>query len=105
MQGKRFKGTITMTYNEASESKVSLALEQKMTSANPNREYYGEYPLEKLLEYLQKSGYTFTVAWGGINYLDKVIIKKDNQNFSLQGVRCKEFYEIRKLVYDFLEAS
>lgn len=52
MQGKRFKGTITMTYNEASESKVSLALEQKMTSANPNKEYYGEYPLEKLLEYL-----------------------------------------------------
>lgn len=76
-----------------------------MNSSNPNREYYGDYPLEKLLEYLQKSGYTFTVAWGGINYLDKVIIKKNDQNFSLEGVRCKEFYEIRKLVYDFLQNS
>lgn len=105
MQGIGFVGKITMVYNEASENKVNLTLEQESNSANPEREYYGDYPLEKLLEYLQKSGYTFTVAWGGINYLNKVIIKKDNQNFSLEGVRCKEFYEIRKLVYDFLQSS
>ncbi|KAL4471152.1 hypothetical protein ABPG72_019094 [Tetrahymena utriculariae] len=104
VQGRRFVGKITMNYNEGSQNKVNLTLEQEMNNSNPNREYYGDYPLEKLLEYLQKSGYTFTVAWGGINYEDKVIIKKEDQNFSVEGIRCKEYYEIRKLVYDFLQS-
>ncbi|KAL4428959.1 hypothetical protein ABPG74_011155 [Tetrahymena malaccensis] len=104
VQARRFVGKITMNYNEGSQNKVNLTLEQEMNNSNPNREYYGDYPLEKLLEYLQKSGYTFTVAWGGINYEDKVIIKKEDQNFSVEGIRCKEYYEIRKLVYDFLQS-
>lgn len=59
---------MSISYNPGSEPKANLSLEQELNNSNPNRQYYGDYPLEKLLEYLQKSGYTFTVALGGINY-------------------------------------
>ena len=67
-----------MSYNPGSETKVNLSLEIELNNSNPNREYYGDYPLEKLLEYLQKSGKALKIALGGINYNDKVLIKKNN---------------------------
>ncbi len=41
-----------MSYNEASENKVNLSLDLEFNHKNPNHEYYGEYPIEKLLESL-----------------------------------------------------
>lgn len=61
-----------------------------------------EFHLVQLKNILSENGLQCVLNFGMLSYKDKVFVKRNDNQISLEGIFCAEYYKIRAILYKYL---